>query len=173
MTRVLRHVARNGVAYLALFVALGGTSYAAISLAPGSVGAAQIRNHVLTPVKFDGRFINGSVRAWAVVGANGRLFGGGGRPHSIQTVTPADYDVSWGVNLHPNCVTVATIDASHSPATERVSIPGNPSLPVPAGYAVASSFTGGSGRRNNVTTVLTFNQQGQLTPLAFDLAVIC
>jgi hypothetical protein len=173
MNRLFRHVARNVVAYVALFVALGGTSYAAISLAPGSVGAAQIRNHVITPVKFDGRVINGSVRAWAVVGANGRLLGGGGGPHSTQSVTRADYDLSWGVNFHRACATVATIDASRSPATEHVSVPGNPSLAVPAGYAVASSFTGGSGRRNNVTTVLTFNQQGQLTPLAFDLAVIC
>lgn len=35
---------RNGVAYLALFVALGGTSYAAATLPRDSVGNAQLRN---------------------------------------------------------------------------------------------------------------------------------
>ena len=45
MTRILNHVRDNLVAYIALFVALGGTSYAAFSLppgasAPGSCGTA-------------------------------------------------------------------------------------------------------------------------------------
>lgn len=44
-----RHLRRHAVAYLALFVALGGTSYAASKLPRNSVGSAQI--------------VNGSVRA--------------------------------------------------------------------------------------------------------------
>jgi hypothetical protein len=44
------HLRRNAVAYLALFVALGGTSYAAITLPANSVGARQIkRNAVSSP----------------------------------------------------------------------------------------------------------------------------
>jgi hypothetical protein len=67
MSRVLSHVRHNVVAYLALFVALGGTSYAAVSLPRNSVGAPQIKNHSITPVKFNGKSIAGSVRAWVIL----------------------------------------------------------------------------------------------------------
>ena len=43
MTRLVAHARRNAIAYLALFVALGGTSYAAFSLPAGSVGARQLQ----------------------------------------------------------------------------------------------------------------------------------
>jgi hypothetical protein len=48
---VIDHMRRNLVAYLALFVALGGTSYAAARLAPDSVGTAQIKNGAVTNPK--------------------------------------------------------------------------------------------------------------------------
>jgi hypothetical protein len=41
------HVGRNAVSYLALFVALGGTSYAAIKLPANSVGSAQIKKNAV------------------------------------------------------------------------------------------------------------------------------
>jgi hypothetical protein len=46
LRRVLNHVQRNLVAYLALFIALSGTSFAAASLVipANSVGSKQIRN---------------------------------------------------------------------------------------------------------------------------------
>jgi hypothetical protein len=43
MHRVVRHVRAHVIAYVALFVALGGTSYAATSLPKNSVGAKQIK----------------------------------------------------------------------------------------------------------------------------------
>ena len=56
-TRVVTHARRNVVAYLALFVALGGTSYAAIKLpknsvkakqiAPGAVASSEVKDHSL------------------------------------------------------------------------------------------------------------------------------
>ncbi len=45
------HVRRNVIAYLALFVALGGTSYAAVSLPPNSVGTGQLKNGAVTGPK--------------------------------------------------------------------------------------------------------------------------
>src|SRR5438445_1674991 len=48
---MLGHVRRNAVGYLALFVALGGTSYAVSSLAPNSVGTAQLKNGAVTGAK--------------------------------------------------------------------------------------------------------------------------
>ena len=38
MSRVFNHFRSNVVAYVALFAALGGTSYAAVDLPAGSVG---------------------------------------------------------------------------------------------------------------------------------------
>ena len=47
----LRHIRRNLVSYLALFVALGGTSYAAVTLPRNSVGSAQLQNNAVTSGK--------------------------------------------------------------------------------------------------------------------------
>ena len=65
MTRFLGHLRSNVVAYLALFVALGGTSYAAFSMPAGSVGNRALKNHSITPVKLDRSQIAGYVRDWA------------------------------------------------------------------------------------------------------------
>jgi hypothetical protein len=67
MTRFLQHARRNVVAYLALFVALGGTSYAAANLPANSVGARQIQNHAIDPAKLNPTGIAASIRAWADV----------------------------------------------------------------------------------------------------------
>lgn len=42
-SRFVRHVRQQFVGYLALFVALGGVSYAAVALPKNSVGSAQIK----------------------------------------------------------------------------------------------------------------------------------
>jgi hypothetical protein len=43
MHRTVRHLRANVIAYVALFVALGGTSYAAVSLPKNSVGTRQLK----------------------------------------------------------------------------------------------------------------------------------
>lgn len=55
----LRHVRANAVGYLALFIALGGTSYAAVPLPRNSVGTAQIKKSAVTSAKVK----NGSLAA--------------------------------------------------------------------------------------------------------------
>ena len=49
--RLRSHLLGNAVAYAALFVALGGTSYAAVSLPAASVGTTQLRNGAVTGLK--------------------------------------------------------------------------------------------------------------------------
>ncbi len=173
MKAVLEHARRNAVAYVALFVALGGTGYAAWQVPKGSVGARQLKNHAIDPVKFNPKYINGNVRAWAVVDSSGKVLSGGGKPGGAATVLPGQYQISWGVKLRPNCGTVATIDYAHSPTTEQIPIPGQAAARFTAGYAVAESFSTGSGRYHNLTILHTFNQSGQLTPLGFDVVVVC
>jgi hypothetical protein len=49
--RVIRYVRQHHVALVALFVALGGTSYAAIKLPAKSVGAKQIKKNAVSSAK--------------------------------------------------------------------------------------------------------------------------
>ena len=65
MTRLLAHARQNLVAYLALFVALGGTSYAALT-----INGSQIRNRSIDAVKLNPKSIAASVKAWAIVQAD-------------------------------------------------------------------------------------------------------
>ena len=163
LTTTLRHVKSNLVAYLALFAALGGTSYAAVT-----INGSQIQNRTINPSKFNPRWITGNTRAWAIVRPNGTLIAGAGHPKvTAGFYAPGSYGVKWGVKIG-RCATDVTIDASSSPPTERVAIPGNASVPFTAGYAVAASSS-----RVNSTSVQTFNQAGQPTPLGFGVAVIC
>ena len=48
MLKTLTFIRHNAIALTALFVALGGTSYAAFSLPAGSVGTKQLRNGAVT-----------------------------------------------------------------------------------------------------------------------------
>ena len=57
---LLGHVRRNTVAYAALFVALGGTSYAALKLPDNSVGTVQLRDGAVTSSKLAAGAVTGS-----------------------------------------------------------------------------------------------------------------
>jgi hypothetical protein len=51
LSRLVHYVRRHHIALLALFIALGGTSYAAAKLPSNSVGSRQIRDHAVTKAK--------------------------------------------------------------------------------------------------------------------------
>ncbi len=51
VTRLAAYLRQHHLALLALFVALGGTSYAAVKLPAKSVGTAQLKSHAVTPAK--------------------------------------------------------------------------------------------------------------------------
>jgi hypothetical protein len=83
ITAILRHLRSQAVAYAALFIALGGTGYAAINLPAHSVGArqlrrgavgnAQLQNHSISPIKLAHDSIAGYVRDYAQVNGQGQL----------------------------------------------------------------------------------------------------
>ena len=94
MNRVVQHIRSNVVAYVALFVALGGTSYAALKLPANSVGTKQIKNHSITPIKLDPSKTGAVVRFWASVRRLGkrradRRIPEGPRIHWDPSLTPA------------------------------------------------------------------------------------
>lgn len=177
MHRLIAHLRSNLIGWIALFVAMGGTGYAAVSLPRNSVGAAQIRNHSIDPVKFNPTVIGGSVRAWAIVRADGSIVASSGRPRVTTTTTnPGFYDIDWGVVLPSTCATSASVDLRSPAPTETVQGPGGAEHVV-AGY-VSGVFTTTARRpikprRLSTTGLVTLDQAGQPTPLAFDVAVIC
>lgn len=154
MRKLVLHIRRSTVAYLALFVALGGTSYAAV----------EISNHSITPAKLNSQLFGGYVRAWASVAASGRVVASTGRPTVKVHRAPAprgDYDVFWHTKPTSGCVAIADVDARG---------PGTSGAPVP-GYAVPETTRRpGQGEE---TTVLTYNAQGQPAALPFDAALLC
>jgi hypothetical protein len=159
----LRQHALGAAAFVCSILALAGSSYAAFT-----INGSQIRSHTINPVKLNPKFINGNVRAWAIVAPNGRVIASAGKPKVTPVISdPGGYGIRWGVKVG-RCATDATIDSESSSPTERVSIPGNPSAPFTAGYATAAT----SGAHNE-TAVQTFDEQGQPAQLGFDVAVIC
>jgi hypothetical protein len=135
-------------------VALGGTGYAAFDLP----------NHSIAPVKLNPHYIGGYVRAWASVAANGRVLASGGRPtvklHE-PPAPPGDFDVFWHAKPSSGCVALADVDVRGV---------GSSAAPV-AGYA--SPETTRRPGQAEVTTVLTYNAQGQVAALPFDVALLC
>jgi hypothetical protein len=163
MNRLLHHLRSNLVAYLALFIALGGTSYAVIRLPANSVGAAQIKNHVIQRVKFDPRYIDGSVRLWARVSAAGKVLAGGrGMTVVVSNAEPGNYFVNPSrtaqVAIPRGCEVIASVDVDHS------DMPGYATAGVAVFSGVAQPWQ---------VVVDTFNAQGQHAARPFDFAVIC
>jgi hypothetical protein len=67
MTRIIGFLKSNAIALIALFIALGGTSYAAVAIPTNSVGTRQLRNGAVTPAKLASG-LGGEV--WAVTELN-------------------------------------------------------------------------------------------------------
>jgi hypothetical protein len=167
MTRLLHHTRSNAIAYLALFVALGGTSYAAISLGPGSVGTPQLKSGAVTArklaagavssTKLDRGSIGGSVRHWAQVNAGGKIVGSSSKARVAGAPVQGGYAISWADSFSSHCAAIATPTAS--------SLLVGPS----SGYANAKI----EGVKSTSVVVDTYNAQGQPAPAAFSVAVIC
>ncbi len=51
MTRIVGYLKHNAIAIAALFIALGGTSYAAVAIPKDSVGSPQLRKGAVTSSK--------------------------------------------------------------------------------------------------------------------------
>ncbi len=108
MKPILRHLRGNAIAYLALFVALGGTSYAVSSLPAGSVGARELKNHSITPIKFDRRSIGAYVRAWAVIKNGSRVVASRPRAKVVSwDPNSAGGIISWGSAISRRCFPLA------------------------------------------------------------------
>lgn len=109
MNRLLDHLRSNLVAYLALFIALGGTSYAAFTLPANSVGTRQLRNNSITPIKFKTSEIAANIRAWAVIQGGTQVVAS--RPRAKVLDWDPSFgagDISWGPGISQSCIPLAT-----------------------------------------------------------------
>jgi hypothetical protein len=148
MNQLSKHLRGNLVAYLALFVALGGTSYAAINLPAGSVGARQIKNKSIGPIKFDPTKISASVRYWAIVNGNGRVLASHPKPRTSGFGGSGTGVVNWGRPTQADCFPIATVNDE---------LPGFASVSI-VGISV---------------DVATYDMSGSLAPRTVDVAVLC
>jgi hypothetical protein len=158
MRSVMKHLRENAVAYLALFVALGGTSYAAINLPAGSVANKQLRNGSITPVKFNRQFISGSLRAWAVVAPDGTVQASAGKPTvRVETTTRGFYIVKWKVPAptYKGCFAIGGLTGQSGPGGSAEA-----ALVVPS-------------RQRWDVGVNTYGPQGQALAQYFYAALIC
>ena len=171
MTLLLRHVRHNSLALLALFVALGGTSYAAVALPRNSVGANQIRTAAVASSEVKDRsltsrdFKSGQLPAGAR-GAAGPV-GPAGAPGAQGAQGPAGPTESLAVRLRrgsgstqtiPSTPTATAMEAVafgaefeqydvgglYDPATnpDAIRIPRDGTYVVTAGVRWASNATG-------------------------------
>jgi hypothetical protein len=170
LNKAIQRIRANAVAYLALFISLGATSYAAVNLPAGSVGTRQLRNGSvtarkiangsITPAKLDAHTIGGAVRDWAFVNQDGGVLGGS---HGAQASAPAQpgqpYHVSWGDKFSHSCAILANSPGldGHGPIADTI------------GLQVIEPAT-----RHGVTVIWVWpSSNGSFVNARFYIAVVC
>lgn len=138
MIKLLNHLKNNVVAYLALFVALGGTSYAVVNLPAGSVGTKQLRNGVVTNKKLakgsvgaadlDRTSIAGYVRAYAEVAGNGQIYAASPSATTIGWQAggpaPGGGTIQWSRRMPKTCYALATVDSLDGSSASAILVAG-------------------------------------------------
>jgi hypothetical protein len=164
MSRLITHVRHNVIGYLALFVALGGTSYAAFSLPKNSVGTRQLRNGAVTnhklangsvgAKKLDGKSIAGSVAFWAQVNSDGTVIDSS--PKAVVHKAPggALYVVSWDKTIPKRCFALV------SPTSGALDPTASATVQIAAGLP-------------NSNALVTTSSKGSQAPEPFTVTVIC
>lgn len=116
MKHIFQQLRAQSIGVLALFIALGGTSYAAVNLPWGSVGTSQLRDHSVTPAKLDTgarRHVTlgptADVRYWARISARGKVIAGSPGARA-QMAGPSLYEITWAHRrLGTNCMPFASV----------------------------------------------------------------
>lgn len=146
--RPLHHIRQNLLSYIAIFLALGGTSVAAVALT----------NHSISPVKLDPRYIGGYVRAWASVNANGHVTASGGRVTVREelNVFPGRYYFRWHTKPTSPCTAIGSVDTGS----------GGSGAYLTAGLAAPP-------KAQPTSIVNIYNSQGQPADEPFDVQLVC
>lgn len=166
---LVTHLRRNLIAYVALFVALGGTSYAAVSLPRNSVGTAQVKKSAVTSAKVkNGSLVAKDFKAGQLPrGAQG-LKGDTGAtgvqgPAGVDGATGekgdkgdagADATKLWAVvNTNGSLARGSGVTASTRPVPAQYTVTFNRDVSKCAYIAVAGNATSGANPPNNFAAV--------------------
>ena len=164
MPNTLTFIRHNAIALLALLVALGGTSYAALSLPAGSVGTTQLRNGAVTSRKLakqavtaaslDPKSIAGYVADWAQINASGQVTSSSPRAKAVVVIPGRGlYRVSWNRSIPRNCIALA-----------------NPANVVPTLGPPTADTAGPDG---GTVLVETYDASGNNVPETVNVIVLC
>jgi len=152
-----RYLKQNALGAIAIFIALGGTGYAAVSIPQNSIGTRQLRNGAVTPGKLNANQIGGTIFAWAY-DANGKVLASHGLRRAVARGEGGIYGFALTNQRVPRgCAATASIAGS----TTTGLVPGS---------AVANL---GLIPRPPSVAVQTFNAAGQAAPLPFVVEVLC
>jgi len=158
LTRLRRHVQRQAVGFVALFIALGGVSYAVVALPRNSVGSTQIKS---------GAVRNADLANNAVTSAKVRS--GSLRGSDFRAVVEADGSVTRSVAVEgvaPQTAGIYIVDFTQDARDCAVLATMRPTTIDVGAIAVSTNALG------NVV-VRTFNNANVATNFAFNIALIC
>jgi hypothetical protein len=102
-------------------LALAGASYADLAVPAGSVGARQIKNHVIGPVKLDRQLIGGYIRHWAEVDGQGNVQASSGPVRVTHPSFPSGFIFRWKdvtpARFRPRCTVLANVTGNAQGST--------------------------------------------------------
>lgn len=167
MLKTRTFIRHNAIALAALFIALGGTSYAAFSLPAGSVGTRQLRNGAVTGRKLargavtaaslNSKTLAGHIALWAQILADGQVVSSSPRAAVVRYAVSGTERITWSRTVSQRCIALA-----------------NPANVGPLTSAATASATGPYPHRHSTDLVIsTFSGDGTLTPENVNVIVVC
>lgn len=166
----------NVMATLAVFIALGGSSYAALTLPRNSVGAAQIRSKAVSSSEIRDRAVRlRDLAASTRVALRGQQ--GPAGPAGQDAVGFRSYVNGGGGQIRGNARNVEHVGGSNEYRLSFEPPAGGP--PIASCVAVAGPTGGTAGFASadpadgNLVVVKTFGQDGAPRELSFQLVVSC
>lgn len=155
MTRITTFFRHNAIALAALFISLGGTSYAAITIPRNSVGARQLRrgavtsrkihSGAITPGKLSSKYFGGRILYFAEIANNGSVLMSD--PKGVKTE-------NWTLSTNGGLVTFPRRIPKKCFAMAAAETPGAPDgEPLSVGAGIESNQTQVSVSANPATPV--------------------
>jgi hypothetical protein len=166
--RLVHSLRSQSIGVLALFVALGGTGYAALSIPAGSIGTRALRNGAVTSSKLgkrsvtakklDPKSIAGTIGFWARIDQSGNVV------RSSEPATTASWSTGHGgVSFH----------GRFSPACFPLATAGPPLGLGTVGFVSGFASPGAPGHEGIEVTMVPDGGGGSAGPLPIFVALIC